>query len=131
MSKVSAHTHIITDKIEKIGFYLSVLCAIHCAATPIVLTLMPVFGGSFFKNHSWEIAFVGISLILAVVLLARDYKKHFNKIPLLLLLAGAFVKVSEILFFGEKTEFITGSLTAILIASAYWINWQSKPKCDC
>jgi hypothetical protein len=119
-------------KVEKVGFYLSVLCAIHCIATPILITLVPFLGGSLLENHTWELWFIGGSLALAGVILYSDYKKHENTSPLSLLGLSLFIKLLEVIWLGERLEFITGSLGALLIASAYFINWKSKIKtCTC
>lgn len=123
------HEH---SKIEKVGFYLSVACAIHCIATPVLITLLPFLGSSFVGNHSWELWFIGGSLMLAGIILFTDYLKHKNLIPLSLLLGTLVVKTLEILWLGHKYEFITGSLGAFFIALAYFLNWKYKAKaCDC
>ncbi len=126
------HTHRHTLKIEKVGFYLSILCAIHCIATPVLITLIPFLGGSLMADHSWELWFIGGSILLAGVILWIDYRKHFNTIPLLLLIGSLIFKLMEVLWLGESFEFITGSIGALLIASAYYINWKAKVKsCSC
>lgn len=126
------HTHRHTLKIEKVGFYLSILCAIHCIATPLLITLIPFLGGSLLADHTWELWFIGGSLVLANIILMIDYKKHLNAIPLLLLMLSLLIKLSEIVWFADKYELITGGLGGLLIASAYYINWKAKEKsCDC
>ena len=120
------------SKIEKAGFYLSIACAIHCIATPVLITLLPVLGSNFLGNHSWEIWFIGGSLVLAGVILFNDYLKHKNTIPMTLLFGTLIVKALEIWWLGDKFEFITGSLGAIFIATAYYFNWKYKEKaCGC
>lgn len=120
------------SKIEKAGFYLSIACAIHCVATPVLITLLPFLGSTFVGNHDWEIWFIGGSLVLAGIILVNDYLKHKNLIPLLLLLGTVLVKTFEILWSGHRYEFITGSLGAVFIASAYFLNWKYKAKaCNC
>ena len=127
----NTHTHNATSKIEKIGFYLSLACAIHCIATPLIMTLLPFIGGHLFANHQWEIGFIAVSVVLAGNILYSDFQKHQNILPLLLLLGSVFVKVAEILWLGEKYEFVTGSLGAMLIAVAYYTNWKYKATCNC
>lgn len=125
------HQHIHTHKIEKVGFYLSLICAIHCIATPLFITLLPYIGGQLFSNHEWEIWFISGSLILAGVILYIDYLKHHNTLPLLLLLGSLLVKLIEIIWLGHSFEFVTGTLGALLIAIAYYMNWKYKSACDC
>ena len=125
------HTHP-HNGIEKVGFYLSIVCAIHCIATPVLITLLPFLGSSFMADHTWEMWFIGGSLVLAGVILFTDYLKHKNLIPMSLLLGTVAVKALEILWLGHQFEFITGSLGAIFIALAYFLNWKYKATiCDC
>ena len=131
MITFAKHTHE-HNKMERVGFYLSIACAIHCIATPLLITLLPFLGSSFIGNHDWEIWFIGGSLVLAGIILFYDYLKHKNLIPISLLLGTLLVKAFEILWLGHKYEFITGSLGAIFIALAYFLNWKYKEKaCNC
>jgi len=125
-----SHSHNETP-IEKVGFYLSVICAIHCIATPVVMTVLPYLGSSLFHNHSWEIWFIGASVALAGALLIADYRKHHSIVPLTLLLGSLAVKGIELVWTGEQYEFLTGFVGAILIASAYYFNWKAKASCSC
>lgn len=123
------HSHD-NNKIEKLGFYLSVVCAIHCIATPVLITILPFLGSSL-VNHSWEIWFIGGSLILAGTLLYTDFRKHQKSLPLMLLGASLCTKLMEILWTGDSLEFITGSVGALFIAAAYYFNWKYKKACGC
>jgi len=116
---------------EKAGFYLSLICAIHCITTPIIITLLPFLGSSFISNHSWEIWFIGGSLTLAGILLFNDFRKHQKSMPLYLLIGSLFIKLLEIIWLGHKFEFLTGTLGALFIALAYYFNWKYKKECSC
>lgn len=119
------------NNIKRVGFYMSLICAIHCIAMPILITLLPFLGGSFMSNHSWEIWFIAGSLVFAGVLLWSDFRKHNNPLPLYLLIGTMIVKVLEIAWFGHQFEFLTGSLGASLIALAYYFNWKYNKACGC
>ncbi|MES2517014.1 MAG: MerC domain-containing protein [Bacteroidota bacterium] len=123
------HSHD-NNKIEKLGFYLSVACAIHCIATPVLITVLPFLGSSL-VNHSWELWFIGGSLILAVTLLYADFRKHQNALPLVLLSGSLLTKLLEVMWLGDKYEFITGTVGALFIAAAYYFNWKYKKACSC
>lgn len=130
MITFAKHTHD-HSTVEKVGFYLSLICAIHCIATPILITLLPFLGSSFISDHSWEIWFIGGSLVLAGILLGRDFRKHQNPLPLYLLAASMIVKALEISWLGHQFEFLTGTLGALFIALAYYFNWKYKKECSC
>jgi glucose-6-phosphate-specific signal transduction histidine kinase len=131
MITFTKHTHE-HSKIERVGFYLSLACAVHCIATPVLITLLPFLSSGFIGNHAWEIWFIGGSLVLAGVILFNDYLKHKNLVPMSLLLGSMAVKGIEMVWLGHQFEFITGSLGAVFIALAYFLNWKYKEKaCGC
>ena len=60
---------------DRIGVFASVLCAIHCAATPFLLLFLPVFGKVWAHPAShWIMALLVVPL--AAVTVAKGYKQH-------------------------------------------------------
>lgn len=60
---------------DRIGVILSVLCALHCIATPLILLLLPAFG----EVWSHPAAHWGMALLvvpIALVLTLRAHKRH-------------------------------------------------------
>ncbi|HXD83673.1 MAG TPA: MerC domain-containing protein, partial [Rudaea sp.] len=43
---------------DRLGAAASLLCAVHCAALPFVLALLPALGLGFLANHGFERAFI-------------------------------------------------------------------------
>lgn len=119
------------QKIEKVGFYLSVVCAVHCVATPVVITFLPYMGSSLIANHAWELLVIIGSMFLGFWILWNDFQKHKNNLPLILLAGSLITKIFEITYHSTLLENFTAPITAMLIASAYYINWKSKIKCNC
>lgn len=135
---MSNHQHSITkSKAERIGIFVTVLCAIHCVATPVIITVMPLFGASLLSNPIWEWLLIGVSLGLAVLILAKDFiSKHKNTLPLLVLGGGFSTKALGLLVVGHSSyEPLIISLGALMIVSAYVINWRlnarSRIACKC
>ena len=63
---------------DRIGVFASVLCAIHCAATPFLLLFLPVFGKVWSHPAShWIMALLVVPL--AGVTVATGYKRHRRK----------------------------------------------------
>ncbi len=63
---------------DRIGVVASVLCAIHCAATPLLLVFLPVFGKVWSHPAShWIMALLVVPLAAATV--ATGYKRHRRK----------------------------------------------------
>jgi hypothetical protein len=60
---------------DRIGVTASVLCAIHCALTPILLILAPTFGGMWSHPLSHWIA-AAFVIPLAVWMVIRGFRRH-------------------------------------------------------
>lgn len=82
---------------DRIGFAASMLCAIHCAAMPLVLALLPTFGLGLGGWIDIDQAVVVFASVLAAATLTIGWRRHraFRAwrllIPALLLLwFGAF-----------------------------------------
>ena len=120
MRKIFTHYH----SLNKVGLWLSVLCTIHCLAMPFLMTTLPFLGGSFLSEKS-EIYMIGVSAILAIFLLIKDYRNHQNSLPLTLLsIALCFNFVGLFLAKGIY-EILFNVIGALMMASAYYINWNS------
>lgn len=75
------------SKLDIAGIFLSVTCAIHCAAIPVLTSSAPIIA-SYFQS-SW----VHVGLILFVLPIAgysfyKTYQKSGNRLPLVLGLIG-------------------------------------------
>jgi hypothetical protein len=125
------HTSANTNKLERIGFWLSLACAIHCLAMPLIITILPFVGNTFLADHQAEFWVLGSSWILAGVLLYKDFRKHKNHIPLLLLAGSIAVKMVEVWILGESYEQILAPIGGVIIAIAYYFNWKYNAQCTC
>jgi hypothetical protein len=113
---------------EKAGFGLTTLCAIHCAATPVIISLAPMLGAKFEQFHQYEFAFLIISLILAFVLLRKDFAIHRNPLPKILIATAFFI---AIIGWRLLPELLVSLGVSVLVLLAYWVNWKHKAACNC
>lgn len=116
--------------LDRIGITASTLCAIHCAALPFLITVLPMWGMGFLANEMVEIAMIGVSLILGVWSLSSAYRKqHHRIIPIVILVTGfgciAFGHFSGI----ELLEPILIPLGGFTIAVAHYINLKMLKSC--
>ena len=56
-------------KLDRLGIWVSGLCALHCLALPVVVPLLPLIGSSFFAQLWFERTILTISLIIGAVAL--------------------------------------------------------------
>ncbi|MGJ8656252.1 MAG: MerC domain-containing protein [Akkermansiaceae bacterium] len=89
-------------RVDRIGIIASVLCAIHCALTPILLILLPTFGKTWaHPSTHWAMAIVVIPI--AVYMMKKGYQKHGKKwivaigsLGILFVIVGAILPYVEI-----------------------------------
>ncbi|HET7065801.1 MAG TPA: MerC domain-containing protein [Rudaea sp.] len=73
---------------DRVGATASFLCALHCAALPFVLALLPALGLSFLADHSFERWFIAFATALALTMMIRGYRRHGSPQALYLLFPG-------------------------------------------
>ncbi|MGO4699999.1 MerC domain-containing protein [Dyella sp. 2RAB6] len=113
---------------DRIGATASFLCAIHCAALPFVLALLPLLGLGFLADHRFERAFVLFACVLALVSLLSGYRRHRRVLPLRLALPGLAllvlgVTVAEGYSIGVHSVLVTCG--GLLVAAAHFINLRA------
>ena len=77
-------------KVDRIGIFASILCAIHCALTPFLLIAMPTFGKAWAHPAThWGMAIIVIPI--AVFMMKKGYRKHGRKWTIGVGCAGIFL----------------------------------------
>ncbi|WP_443944177.1 MerC domain-containing protein [Pedobacter sp. AW1-32] len=116
--------------LDRIGITASTLCAIHCAALPFVLTMLPLWGLEFLANEAVEIGMIVLSLLLGIWSLGRAYRKDHQKIlPVFLLVIGfSFIGFGHFLGI-DSLEPILIPLGGVIIAAAHFVNLKLLNTC--
>jgi hypothetical protein len=74
-------------KLDKAGMTASVLCAIHCAIVPILITSLPLMGLGFLANPMLEWSMISLALLIGVHAIGLSYfRTHHKRLPMLLLI---------------------------------------------
>lgn len=61
---------------DRFGATASFVCALHCAALPLLLAVLPALGLGFLANHSFERGFIAFASVLALASLAFGFRRH-------------------------------------------------------
>ncbi len=111
-----------------IGQVLSVLCVVHCVATPLVLAVAPAFANLFGNAHP-----VLLTLVLATAAWAfiPGYLHHKQTVPLMFAAAGlVLLALGAFVFEGNLPLEIASSVTgAMLMLAAHWKNRSAHRHC--
>jgi hypothetical protein len=72
-----------------LGISASLICAIHCAVAPLLLSSLPLFGVNIIENQWVEFILLGTAFIIGFITLRHGYRNHHRrKIPLILFSLG-------------------------------------------
>jgi hypothetical protein len=109
--------------LDALGMATSVICAIHCAVLPLVLTSLPLFGINIIHNNLFEAGMITLAFIIGCFALYHGYKRHHHRLlPLLIFTAGFLFLILKEIFVGyEKTLLIPA---AVFILSAHVFNYR-------
>jgi len=110
--------------LDFIGFSTSILCAIHCAILPFLISALPFLGLGFLENPWIEYSIILTSLFLALFALSHGFLRHHKKILPILIVSFGFLLISfGLIWSPESLEFIITPLGAVLVGIAHYVNW--------
>jgi len=114
-----------SKSLDRIGATGSMLCAIHCAALPIVLVLMPALGAGL-AGAGFEIGFIVFASTVALSSLILGYRRHRVLRALLFLAPGLVSLWSAVLIpplhHNVIAHAVAMALGGTLIATSHLIN---------
>ncbi|RNL80670.1 MerC domain-containing protein [Sinomicrobium pectinilyticum] len=114
---------------DYLGFSASLLCAVHCAVFPIIITFSTLGGLAFLADPIIEWGFIGTGLILAVLSLWPSYTRyHHKKRPLILAVSGFILIALSRFEIHELWEAVLTPVGALGIAMAHYYNWKYLKK---
>jgi hypothetical protein len=111
--------------LDAAGFSASLLCAIHCAFVPVLVTLSFFEGLYFLADPTIERVVLAMSFFLALASLLPSYLKHHHRLsPILIFVLGAFLIILGRLDLSSLWEIVFTSVGATCIAVAHLVNWK-------
>ena len=69
-----------SSKLDHIGMTASILCAIHCAIVPILITTLPLFGLGFLANPWLEWGMIILALFIGIYAIGLSYFRSHRKL---------------------------------------------------
>ncbi|WP_452219055.1 MerC domain-containing protein [Lacinutrix undariae] len=111
--------------LDIIALSSSLVCAIHCALLPVLLSFSSLSGLYFLNNPLIEWSFIGLSLIFILTSLWPSYKsKHHKTKPLKFALLGFICIALSRLHFTHIWEITNTVIGASFVAYAHYLNWK-------
>lgn len=108
---------------DRVAATASLLCAVHCAALPFALALLPAIGLGLLGGHGFDVGFVAFAALLATSTLTRGYQQHRRRRALLLAASGFLLLLAGLLCSSERVWHpLLMVLGGALVASAHLLN---------
>ncbi|MCB0667411.1 MAG: MerC domain-containing protein [Saprospiraceae bacterium] len=119
--------------LDFLGFIASIICAIHCAALPILVTLSVLGGMTWISDPVFELSFLIASLTIAGFTLWNGYRKQtIDRTSLVLFAIGfSLLLVSRMLPHTHGVELIFAIAGGLSIATGHVFHWSAFRKSGC
>jgi hypothetical protein len=91
-----ANTLSVTSTADRIGMTGSLICALHCALTPLVLSLVPTLGLGLLTGIDLDQAFVVFASLLGLATLGLGFRQHRVHHAWMLLLPGLVIAAAHL-----------------------------------
>ena len=119
------HSPNASKSLDRIGATGSMVCAVHCAALPLLLALMPAVGAGL-AGAGFEIGFILFASAMALSSLILGYRRHRALRALLFLVPGLVSLWSAVLIpplhHNVIAHAVAMALGGTLIATSHLIN---------
>ncbi|MDB5007858.1 MAG: hypothetical protein JWP45_2251 [Mucilaginibacter sp.] len=103
----------------------SVLCAVHCAVVPFLITSLPLLGLGFLANPWFEWSMILFALFIGFYAIGSSYfRVHHKLLPVCLLIFGFSIIIAGHIFVQNWREAIIVPVGGLLIATAHFFNFR-------
>ncbi len=114
---------------DRLGIWISGLCAIHCLLMPVVIATLPLWSSTL-HLHAWtHLVFAALLIPVTVFAVRGAYQAHRPQSILVLLVSGLVLVVGAALFhetLGEVGEALVTLVGSVLLIVGHWRNWRTR-----
>jgi hypothetical protein len=112
---------------DALGITASVLCAIHCAVLPLLLSGLPILGINIIHNLYFEYGMIFLAFLIGSRALLHGFRRHHRRIvPLLLFTGGLLLLVAKQIWHDYELRLLP--FAVVLIVGAHLLNYRfSRP----
>jgi MerC mercury resistance protein. len=110
------------QKVDQIGIITSSICALHCLALPLLLSVGLIGGATDLLHVVGERIVLILSLIIAAFSIYNGLTRHGRVIPQLLIGLGLAMVVSGVVIM--HGQHILTAIGGVLLVVGHWLNWR-------
>ena len=119
----------IKSPLDLIGIIASLLCAIHCMALPLLMTISALGSFTYFSNPKLEWLIIGLSILIASSSLLWSFLRiHHRPQAIWIAILGISLIIGSHIGHGVH-DYWLAAIGGVLLATAHAVNWRflSKP----
>jgi hypothetical protein len=117
-----------SESLDAVAVGISALCVVHCLATPLLVVVFPIIGGTLFANHAFHAWLLVLVLPTSTLALYFGYRRHQQARVLWLGAVGmGILTIAAILgpdTLSEGGERLTTSAGGLVLAIAHVLNFR-------
>lgn len=115
---------------DALGIGTSILCAIHCALLPILMTTLPLFGVNIIHNVFFEWGMITLAFTIGSYSLFHGYIKHHRSLVPVLIFSFGFIFL-VLKQFIVQYDILLLIIAVTFIISAHFYNYRLCHKSKC
>lgn len=121
---------------DKFAIGLSLMCTVHCFATPVILALLPSFAVLQINAEQFHLWVLAVVLPTSLLALSLGCKKHKRTRYMACGVVGLAFLIIAVLLGQEEAEKVLTLIGSAFIALAHWFNYQqcfkkNNENCPC
>ena len=121
---------------DKFAIGLSLMCTVHCFATPVILALLPSLAVLQINAEQFHLWILAVVLPTSLLALSLGCKKHKRTRYMACGVVGLAFLIIAVLLGQEEAEKALTLIGSAFIALAHWFNYQqcfkkNNEKCRC
>ena len=102
---------------DTLGITTTIICAIHCAILPLILTSLPIFGNNLIDNLAFEYFMIALAAGIGLYSLTHGFKRHHHaKRPILVFSFGILMLLLKQFIHEQQLLFLIPGVIAIISA---------------
>jgi hypothetical protein len=110
---MSQHTENCHHRLDRFGALASGLCAVHCAAVPVALSLASGLQLGFLQDERVEWLLISTAALVGLISLASGYRQHRQPAALRTMTAGLSLLVAGRIFHSSSHSFSIGTAASV------------------
>ncbi|MGB5005533.1 MAG: MerC domain-containing protein [Ferruginibacter sp.] len=115
---------------DALGIGTSIICAIHCALLPVLMSTLPIFGINIIHNVFFEWGMIALAFAVGSYSLFHGFVKHHRSVVPVLIFSVGFIFLVLKQFFVQY-EILLLVIAVICIISAHFYNYRLCHRSKC